>query len=240
MVDAMNREVCKPGQMEEETRQADKMKAIGTLAGGIANDLNNTLGIIVGSTDLALADVPSWSPVRENLEEIRRATLRARDLVKQILFLSSREEPAVDSDWGEPLPGDAAKTGADLPRGSERILFVDDEPMIMELGQRMLERQGYDVEAYGNGAEALESFRQDPYCFDLVVTDMTMPGIRGDHLAVALSAIRPDIPVILTTGYSEQICEEKARAIGIRDFVLKPLTRHELVSKVREVLDEQN
>ncbi len=239
MVNSVNFNVREAGQMEEENRHADEMKAIETLAGGITHDLNNILGIIVGNAELALAELPSWSPVRENLSKVRLATLRATDLVRQILLLTDREEQAVERDRVEPGAGEAEEPGADLPRGSERILFVDDEPMIMQLGQRMLERQGYDVEAYGNGAEALESFHQDPDCFDLVVTDMTMPGMRGDHLAVAISAIRPDIPVILTTGYSDQICEDKARSIGIRDFVLKPLTQHQLVTKVREVLDEQ-
>jgi two-component system, cell cycle sensor histidine kinase and response regulator CckA len=127
----------------------------------------------------------------------------------------------------------------DLPRGTERILFVDDEPMIMKLGQHMLERQGYMVEARASGTDALECFRQDPHRFDLVVTDMTMPGLRGDRLAEEIMAIRPDIPVILCTGYSKQISKEKAREIGVRAFVMKPLTQHELASTVRKVLDEK-
>jgi PAS domain S-box-containing protein len=391
------RDLSERKRLEEEIRHADKMKAIGTLAGGIAHDFNNILGIIVGNTELALADLPSWSPVRENLSEVRLASLRARDLVKQILLFARqkqhdvapvRVEPVAEEslrmvrasipsaveirpdievalppvladpsqiqqivlnlctnagqameteggvlwfgldsvrldsplatatgripegryvrvqvcDTGPGIPPDhlesifepffttkdvgrgaglglavvhgivqerrggitakseegkgalftvylpaledepeaeATEIEAGLPRGTERILFVDDEPMIMRLGRRMLERQGYDVEAYGNGAEALEAFNQDPDSFDLVVTDMAMPGMRGDRLAVAISAVRPDIPVILTTGYSDQICEEKARSIGIREFVLKPLTQHELATKVREILDEQ-
>jgi two-component system, cell cycle sensor histidine kinase and response regulator CckA len=132
-----------------------------------------------------------------------------------------------------------AEEKTELPRGSERVLFVDDEPMIMKLGQRMLEKQGYIVQTRASGTDALECFRQDPHGFDLVVTDMTMPGMRGDRLAEEIMAIRPDIPVILSTGYSKQISNEKAREIGIRAFVMKPLTQQELANTVREVLDEK-
>jgi CheY-like chemotaxis protein len=121
--------------------------------------------------------------------------------------------------------------------GTERILFVDDEPMIMKLGQRMLERRGYTVETRACGTDALECFRQNPFGFDLVITDMTMPGMRGDRLAEEVLAIRPDIPVILSTGYSKQISKDKAQEIGIRAFVMKPLTQHELANTVRRVLD---
>ena len=132
-----------------------------------------------------------------------------------------------------------AEEKTELPRGSERVLFVDDEPMIMKLGQRMLEKQGYIVQTRASGTDALECFRQDPHGFDLVVTDMTMPGMRGDRLAEEIMAIRSDIPVILCTGYSRQISKEKAREIGIRAFVMKPLTQQELANTVREVLDEK-
>jgi CheY-like chemotaxis protein len=125
-----------------------------------------------------------------------------------------------------------------LPKGRERILFVDDEPMIMKMGQRMLQRQGYEVETRASGTDALECFRQNPERFDLVVTDMTMPGLRGDKMAEEMLKIRPDIPVILSTGYSKQISQEASKALGIRAFVMKPLTARELTTTVRNVLDE--
>ena len=132
-----------------------------------------------------------------------------------------------------------AEQKRELQQGIERILLVDDEPMIMKLGQRMLERQGYHVETRASGTDALECFRQDPNRFDLVVTDMTMPGLRGDHLTKEILKIRPDIPVILCTGYSKQISKEKAEELGIRAFVMKPLTQRELADTVREVLDNE-
>jgi CheY-like chemotaxis protein len=103
----------------------------------------------------------------------------------------------------------------------------------------MLERQGYEVETRASGTDALECFKHDPDRFDLVVTDMTMPGMRGDQFAEEIMKIRGNIPVILSTGYSKQISEEKAEDIGIRAFVMKPLTQQELANTVRQVLDEK-
>ncbi len=391
------RDVSERKRLEQEIRQADKMKAIGTLAGGIAHDFNNILGIIVGNTEVAMLDVPEGNPALENLKEVREATLRARELVKQILLFARQKEHsfaninlepivkeslkmlraslpttveirrhikknlpcvfadpsqiqqiimnlctnagqaveseggtldftletidlkrplhtvmeelspgryvrmevrdtgpgipsgildrifdpffttkevgqgtglglavvqgivrgcgggiAVDSEAGrgaafsvylpasevEPVESAAEKT-KELARGTERVLFVDDEPMIRELGKRVLERQGYSVKTCGSGTDALAVFKQDPSRFDLLVTDMTMPGMRGDKLAEEVLAIREDIPIILCTGYSRQISREKAEKIGARAFVMKPLTRHELVSTVRRVLDQR-
>ena len=383
-------------RLEAQLRQAHKMEAIGTLAGGIAHDFNNILGIIVGNTELAMLDLPRWSPVQESLKEVREATLRARELVTQILLFARKKEHAtsdirvepiakeslkmlrasipttvhieqrieaglphivanpaqvqqiimnlcsnasqvMEADGGtlelslsslvldapldtltgtipagryvclrvrdtgpgiapeqiehifEPfyttkgvgegtglglavvhgivqdrsggivvesregqgaaltvyLPASEREEAADepgqeeeLPRGSERILFVDDEPMIIRLGGRILERQGYAVETCSSGRDALACFKRDPERFDLVLTDMTMPGMRGDRLAEEIMSIRPEIPVILCTGYSRQISEEKAREAGIRALVMKPLTAGELANAVRSVLDE--
>ena len=90
-----------------------------------------------------------------------------------------------------------------------------------------------------SGPDALACFEQDPERFDLVVTDMTMPGLRGDKLAEEMLKIRPDLPVILSTGFSKQISKETAEAMGIRAFVMKPLTARELAGTVRRVLDEK-
>ncbi len=384
-------------ELQARLAQAHKMEAIGTLAGGIAHDFNNILSIIVGNSELAMLDVPEWSPAQDNLKEVREATLRARDLVKQILMFARQKEHTVSNirlkpiaketikmlrasipttvkirknireglpsvladpsqiqqiiinlctnagqvmeaeggtltftldtvdtetplhtmmealppgryvrmqvkDTGSGIPPEIldrifdpffttkgvgegtglglavvhgivqdrkggiivesvegqgttffiylpasevesvevkAEQKIELPRGTERVLFVDDEAMILNLGQRMLERLGYKVETRASGTDALECFRQDPHRFDLLVTDMTMPGMRGDRLAEEFLAMRPEIPVILCTGYSRQISKKKAQEIGIRAFVMKPLTQHELANTVRKVLDEK-
>jgi CheY-like chemotaxis protein len=103
----------------------------------------------------------------------------------------------------------------------------------------MLERLGYQVEAKTNPDEALELFRSNPDEFDLVISDMTMPQMTGDKLAKKLMEIRPDIPIIISTGFSEKMDENKANAMGIRAFVLKPLIMRTLAVTVRKVLDEK-
>ena len=123
------------------------------------------------------------------------------------------------------------------PRGMERILFVDDEPALVNIGRRMLEGLGYEVFTSTSGIETIATFRRRPENFDLVITDMTMPKMTGDRLAIELMGIRPGIPIILCTGFSERITGEKAKEIGIRKFVMKPLLMNDLAEAVREVLD---
>jgi PAS domain S-box-containing protein len=125
------------------------------------------------------------------------------------------------------------------PTGTERILFIDDEQVLVDLAKRMMEGLGYSLVAKTSSIEALELFRQDPDGFDLVVTDMTMPGLMGDQLAEKLLEIRKDIPIILYTGYSEHISDEKAKKIGIKKYIIKPLEIRELACSVRDVLDRK-
>jgi CheY-like chemotaxis protein len=123
-----------------------------------------------------------------------------------------------------------------VERGKERILVVDDEEQIVQMIQQMLERLGYHVTARTSSIETLEAFRAAPDKFDLVITDMTMPNMTGVHLTQKLIEIRPDIPVIICTGFSEKINEHKANAMGIRGYVMKPVVRSKLAKKIREVL----
>jgi PAS domain S-box-containing protein len=381
--------------LESQLRHAQKMEAVGTLAGGIAHDFNNILGIILGNIDLALEDVPEWNPARYNLEEVRKASLRAKDLVRQILSFSrkaeveqkplkmapivgecltllrssiptrieirkhldaradtirgdstqihqvlinlcanaahamgekggvlevfleneSMEEARVVSsgelktgsylrltvrDTGHGMeprvlerifdpyfttkqPGEGTGMGLavvhgivkshggailvesdpgrgsafhlffpvvemqaapeppkplPLAGGSERILVVDDEKSLAVLLKSILERLGYQAVAETSPVEALKDFQQEPGLFDLVITDMTMPQMTGSELVARLMEIRPDIPVILCTGYSEGIDEARAAGLGIRAFLLKPLMLRKLAETVRRVLDE--
>jgi len=121
--------------------------------------------------------------------------------------------------------------------GIERILFVDDEPSIAKMNKYRLEEYGYAVDDCTSSLEALERFKNKPDGFDLVITDMTMPHMAGDQLAVELMKINPRIPVILCTGYSKRISKEKAEKIGIRAFLMKPLKQETLLKTVRDVLD---
>ena len=124
--------------------------------------------------------------------------------------------------------------------GNERILLVDDEEPIAQLEKQMLERLGYQVTARINSVEALEAFKASPNAFDLVVTDMTMPNMTGDRFSEKLISIRPDIPVIICTGFSEGITQERAAALGIKGFLMKPIIKSEMARTVRRVLDDSN
>jgi CheY-like chemotaxis protein/anti-sigma regulatory factor (Ser/Thr protein kinase) len=380
--------------MENQLRQIQKIEAIGTLAGGIAHDFNNILSPIILHTDMVLEDIPVASPIRFNLEEIRSASIRAKELTKQILtfsrqteqeripiiirpiiketlkllrysfpstieirqtvettggavladqtqiqrilmnlctnaayamrekggvlevglacvYLSSADtihnpnlEPGhymkltvrdtgpgieggvkdrifepyyttkekgegtgmglavvhgivksydgaitVDSEPGKgtvfqvflpKIEGQITsepKGALQLPVGTERILIIDDEQSILEVMQQMLERLGYTVYARSDSAEALEAFRENSDGFDLVITDYTMPEMTGADLAKAILGIRQDVPMILCTGFSEQIDEDKSKSIGIRAFVMKPIIMGEMAKTIRQVLD---
>jgi PAS domain S-box-containing protein len=379
--------------LEAQLQQAQKMESIGTLAGGIAHDFNNILGIILGNAELAMDDVPEWNPAKFNLKEIRTASLRAKDVVRQLLSFARKtrleKKPTnivpivkeslkllrssiptsieihqnitaeVDtiladptqinqvlinlctnanhampdggiievilnnaalnenetaqypdlnpgryvnltvSDTGHGIPKEdmdrifdpyyttkevgkgtgmglavvhsivkehngivsvksepgkgttfsiffpavdkdvvvESEPAEKLPMGNEKILFIDDEESIVIMARQMLERLGYEVDAKMNSIEALELFRSKPDQFDLVITDLTMPKMTGDKLVQEILNIRPDIPVILCTGFSEKIDEKKATALGAADYIEKPVNQHDFAFKVRKVLD---
>jgi len=130
------------------------------------------------------------------------------------------------------IPGESA------PTGTERILFVDDEEIIVNMNRQVLEDLGYQVTSRTSSVEALEAFRARPNEFDLIITDMTMPNMTGAELAPRLLEIRPDIPIILCTGFSELVDKDKAEAIGIREYVMKPIIRDEIARAIRRVLDK--
>jgi len=122
--------------------------------------------------------------------------------------------------------------------GTERILLVDDEESVVRLEKQMLERLGYNVSAQSNSLEALETFSSNPEGYDLVISDMTMPNMTGDQLARKIMSIRPDIPIIICTGFSEKINKEQAEAEKVKGFLMKPVVKSEMAQMVRNVLDE--
>jgi PAS domain S-box-containing protein len=142
------------------------------------------------------------------------------------------------------FPKVAGETIADIadrevapPTGSERILFVDDEEALLDMGKQALTRLGYEVTCEMSSEAALALFKESPSRFDLVITDQTMPGTTGVELAKKIFAIRPDTPIILCTGFSHLIDAESAKAAGIRGFAMKPLTKREIARTIRNVLD---
>jgi DNA-binding NtrC family response regulator len=128
--------------------------------------------------------------------------------------------------------------GADLPRGREKILFVDDEEILVKLGQVMLAKLGYDVDGLSSSSKALDVFRTDPGHYDLVITDMTMPGMTGVELAQELLSIRQNLPIILCTGFHDSISPVKAKQLGFREFVLKPILMQQIAGIIRRILDQ--
>ncbi|THB81137.1 MAG: PAS domain S-box protein [Desulfobacteraceae bacterium] len=122
--------------------------------------------------------------------------------------------------------------------GDEHILLVDDEDPVIRLEKQILERLGYKVTSRLNSIEALESFKNDPNQFDLVITDMSMPNLTGVQLAKEMLSINPDTPIIICTGFSERINKEKAENIGVKGFLMKPVIKSDMAQMVRKVLDE--
>ena len=124
-----------------------------------------------------------------------------------------------------------------IPTGTERILFVDDEEFIVEIGQQMLSLLGYSVEAKTSSVEALQVFQKSPEDFDLIITDFTMPKMTGIDLARHIRKIRPEVPILLCTGFNAALSEKELKQVGIKSFILKPVVRRELAEAVRNVLD---
>ncbi len=379
---------------EAYLRQAQKMEAIGTLAGGIAHDFNNILSAIMGYTELSMLDIVKETDAKYNLNEIYKASQRAKEVVKQILAFSRQSDqdrkplkidpiikeaikmlnaslpatiqirqyidPAagvieadateihqiimnlctnayhamsetggvldvkvenihlsaqkaehlelnagkyltlvvadtgsgmapevaerifepyfttkekdkgtglglavvhgilksyggavtVDSEQGKgtvftvyiPTEAKEVKPESDAPQmipvGDERILFVDDERALAEIGKKSLERLGYRVETCTSSIEALKLFQSASDDFDLVITDMTMPDMTGDQLADEVIKIRADIPVIICSGYSDESLANRAEQVGISAFLMKPLVIQDLATTIRDVLEK--
>jgi len=126
-----------------------------------------------------------------------------------------------------------------IPKGNEHVLVLDDELVITQLESTMLRKLGYKVTAFTDGAEAINAFREDPNLFDLVITDMTMPKMTGIDITNKILKMRPGLPIILCTGFSELINENRAKEMGIREYLMKPIVTKDLAIAVRKALDEK-
>jgi CheY-like chemotaxis protein len=134
-------------------------------------------------------------------------------------------------------PGQAGPAAPEkLPGGAERVLLIDDEIVQVRSIKAMLQRLGYDVVAMTDGPSALETFRAHPQAFDIVITDQTMPQLTGAKVAEAILELRPDLPIILCTGFSETVDARGARIRGIREFLMKPYSIREMAEAIRRAL----
>jgi len=153
--------------------------------------------------------------------------------------------PGQGSTFAVYLPRSDSPSTAALPTeepivgGNERILFVDDEAVLVHLGKVILQRLGYQVVVCTSSSEALETFRAAPHSFNLVITDRTMPKLTGEALVQELHQIRPDIPIILCTGFSHPVTPEQLRALRIDAFLLKPVMADEWARVIRQVLEQR-
>jgi CheY-like chemotaxis protein len=136
----------------------------------------------------------------------------------------------------EASAGPIVERGEALPAGTEKILFIDDEQVLVELGTEILMRLGYGVTSVTDSVHALEIFRSRPVEFDLVITDYTMPKLTGADLCEEFHQIRPNIPIIVCTGFSEKITETTASDLGV-ELIMKPFGLKQLAGLVRMVLD---
>ena len=143
------------------------------------------------------------------------------------IALPHREGSSDDIDYSE----------TELPRGKERVLFVDDEVLLVDLSKEILEKLGYDVVTTNSPEEALEIIRRKPEIFDLLITDMTMPKMSGELLAAKIHEFKPELPVILCTGFSESITRDRAEKVGINAILFKPVTLENFSRTIRSILD---
>lgn len=174
-------------------------------------------------TGLGLAVV--YGIIKELKGTIRVESEKDRGTSFYILFPRIQRLPKTDAVEIRPIPG-----------GNEVMLLVDDEVGLLKAQRKIFERLGYKVEIRSSSLDALEAFRTDPTHYDIVITDQTMPKMTGAQLARELISIKPDIPVILCTGFSDVISEDEAKAIGIKEFIMKPIVVSEIARKIREIL----
>ena len=137
----------------------------------------------------------------------------------------------------EEEPSERPEQFDSIPLGRERILFVDDEAALVDITKQMLQSLGYHVVTRTSSIEALEAFRTQPDQFDLLITDNSMPNMTGVELVRNIKQIRPDMPVIICTGFSETVLEEKVKTLGIAGFIMKPIIRENIARVIRRALE---
>jgi len=208
----------------------------------IAHDFNNTLGIIIGNLELVRMDLEPNHPATESVTEIRKAAEQAKNLAAQLLTLTDSQLSSETTLPSERLTGHSSSsldTGSPPPspaRGNgQHILFLDDEEPLVFLATNLFTRLGYRVTGFTRFDDALSAFQTHPEQYDLVVTDFNLPNASGLEFASAILAIRPEMPVILSSGEISVQLTERARLAGIRHVVYKPNTVDDLCHAIHRV-----
>lgn len=221
-------EIVKCRLTEEALRKADH-----ALAERTVHDLNNILASMMGYAEQIIDGLSEKNPALSHLHAMLKAIQQARELLRQALDCNVQK-----GQEQEPMK---PKGGWSAPflRGEESILLVDDEEAVIFVGQKILSHLGYKVFSRTSSLEALEAFRAQPQQFDLVIVDQSMPNMTGTELARELIAIRPDIPIILCTGFHKDASRQRIRDFGIRDLIIKPIDMQEVARTIRTVLSER-
>ncbi|HEY0942363.1 MAG TPA: response regulator [Steroidobacter sp.] len=216
-------------QAERDRELLEKSRALAAMAGGIAHDFNNILLAICGNARLASEDLPPDHPAQLSLNEVQRASNRAAGIINQILAFSGNEEAQKDVVLFQEVSTPKLASPSHVPRGEgQSVLYVDDEESLVYLITRVLQRLGYRVAGFTDAHEALAAFRSDPTAYEAVVTDLSMPGMSGIEFAEHVLRLRPEVPVVMTSGYVHPKDRESVMKSGVRDLLLKPNTVEEL------------
>ncbi|MEW5800656.1 MAG: response regulator [bacterium] len=242
---------------DEQKQATGTGNAAAGLRRGPVHDFNNILAILMGYTELTLDSTSEENPARPYLLEMLKAIHHAKSLLRQIHTCNSLDEERKERMRQGPvqqkqrlstlelkkpvqqeLVQPESKISESFPRGEGSILLVDDEESIVYVGQQILAHLGYEVFPRTSSLEALDTFREEPKKFDLVILDQVMPNMSGTELARELIAIRPDIPIILCTGFNEEATPIRVKALGIRKLIMKPLDMYQVAEVVRNVLIE--
>jgi CheY-like chemotaxis protein len=231
--DVTERELAKEEQVKlaAQLRQAQKLEAIGRLAGGVAHDFNNLLTCMLGNLALAENQLDPESPLRRHLGIATSAAESAATLTRQLLAFGRKQVI-------EPRPVSLSLL-IERVRGSETILLVEDEPLVLELAELALQELGYRVLACAGADEALRASSDHPHPIDLLVTDVMMPRMNGRELAARVLSLRPGTAVLFTSGYGEDIIARQGVLDSGLHFIEKPYRPSDLSVKVREILDQR-
>ena len=217
-------------QAERDRELLEKSRALSAMAAGIAHDFNNILLAISGNAKLAAEDLPATHPAQVSLAEVAKASARAAGIINQILAFSGNEETTKDVVlFNDAAAAQATAHTPQMPRGEgQSVLYVDDEESLVYLVTRVLERLGYRVDGYTDPCEALKAFQAYPAGYQAVVTDLSMPTMSGIDFAREVLQAKPDVPVVMTSGYVRPNDREAVKEVGVRELLLKPNTVEEL------------
>ena len=203
----------------------------------LIHDLNNILSVIQLSAHSAAENLAEGMAAEDELREIQAAVGRGRKLLQGLSVTAADSGKPGRIPHGQPEGVRALPPGGPAldPGNGKRILFIDDEPDLAQLGQRLLAKKGYQVSLFTSSLEAFAVFTANPKGFDLVVTDQNMPGLNGIELASRILTIRPEIPILVCTGYSTGFSRWNFRDYGFCDLLVKPYQPAELLSAVRTI-----